>query len=295
MSSSSVLSNSVCGEVFYCATVIETVCYELNGEILTEDIVHEIEIMAEPCGEYIVICDEYTEPFSRFSSCSYVEPDMENQVFSINAVNKHSKCITNIAEGEVGYRETGGYNVTKYGTWYGTQDEWCVMFVAWCANQAGISRSIIPKVATSTNMRAHFSPLGRYYSTATTSVEPQVGDIYFKGSSATNTSHVGIIVKVDDEYIYTIEGNAGPNTDCVFADKHSLDDSSFVAFARPAYTEDHDCDNWTISNLSHSGTCAVCGVISEYHYFVPNGNAQECSTCGYSISLNKNEDEVVVK
>ena len=51
---------------------------------------------------------------------------------------------------EEGYEErSDGY--TKYGKWYGlTYDEWCVMFVSWCANQAGImttsSTGAFPKV-----------------------------------------------------------------------------------------------------------------------------------------------------
>lgn len=295
LDSSIVISDFSLGEVFCFATVIESVRYSKNGAVLSADIVHEIQIMEDECGKYIVIGDKYKESFSNFTSCSYVEPMLETQVFSINAVNSHSKCITNIAQDEVGYQETGGYNVTKYGSWFGMQDEWCVMFIAWCANQAGISRTVIPKYATTSAMRDYYSPLGRYYSRAASSASPQVGDIYFKGSSATNTGHVGLIVKVDSEYIYTVEGNAGPNADCVYADRHSLDASYFVAFARPAYVEDHDCDNWTISNLSHSGTCALCGVISEYHNFVSEGSVQKCSTCGYSISLNKIEDEVLLK
>ena len=46
--------------------------------------------------------------------------------------------IVQIAQKEVGYKEQGN-NITKYGEWYGMQDEWCNIFTSWCANQALIS------------------------------------------------------------------------------------------------------------------------------------------------------------
>ena len=39
---------------------------------------------------------------------------------------------------EEGYEE-GSDGYTKYGSWYGLANaDWCVMFISWCANQAGI-------------------------------------------------------------------------------------------------------------------------------------------------------------
>jgi len=55
--------------------------------------------------------------------------------------------FVSIASGEVGYTEGTG-NITKYGEWYGLDgNPWCAMFVSWCANQAGILNSIVPKYA----------------------------------------------------------------------------------------------------------------------------------------------------
>lgn len=282
------------GENFYTAIVHETLTYELDGTMQTEIVVHEVEIMKETTGDLIVIGDGYVEDVSGFISCSYVEPDSLIQTFSQNAITEPSFCITVIAEGEVGYKETG-YNVTKYGEWFGLQDQWCVMFIAWCANQANISTSIIPKEKTTTAMRNFFSPLGRYYSTSSTTTTPQVGDIYFKGSSSTSTTHVGIIVKVDSTYIYTVEGNAGANTDSVVTDKHRLDASYFVAFARPAYTKTH-VGSWSITNTTHSGTCRTCGeYVCEYHHYVQSGSTQTCRECGYSITLNRSADEIYLQ
>lgn len=42
---------------------------------------------------------------------------------------------------EEGYEE-GSDGYTKYGSWYGLANaDWCVMFISWCANQAGMEMS----------------------------------------------------------------------------------------------------------------------------------------------------------
>ena len=52
---------------------------------------------------------------------------------------------------EEGYEE-GSDGYTKYGSWYGLANaDWCVMFISWCANQAGImTTSSTGTVPTST-------------------------------------------------------------------------------------------------------------------------------------------------
>ena len=49
--------------------------------------------------------------------------------------------ILKIARSQIGYKEVSN-NWTKYGQWYGMQDDWCAIFVSWCANQAKIPTSI---------------------------------------------------------------------------------------------------------------------------------------------------------
>lgn len=275
-------------ENYSLATVQETLTYEKNGVVFTEGVLHKLELANDSTGELLVISDGYREEASGFYSCSYVA-DIP-QAYSLSATSGRSLCITVIAEREVGYQETG-VNITKYGAWYGLQDDWCVMFIAWCSNQAGIPTSVIPKLASTTALRNDFfSPRGQYYKAPSYggTVTPQVGDIYFEGTSPTSTTHVGLIVGVDSNYIYTVEGNVGNK---VVSTRHSLTSSSFVAFGRPAYTFEHRC-NWSITNTYHSGSCGTCGktISNEYHHFVQSGNQHVCSACGYSYSLNKSID-----
>lgn len=51
--------------------------------------------------------------------------------------------IIEIAKKEVGYKE-GKNNDTKYGKWYGLNNQpWCMMFVEWVVNQAGEGKKIV--------------------------------------------------------------------------------------------------------------------------------------------------------
>ena len=74
---------------------------------------------------------------------------------------------------EEGYEE-GSNGYTKYGSWYGLANaDWCVMFISWCANQAGIMTTSstgtvpnVPKMASTsamytwyTNNRRNLAPL----------------------------------------------------------------------------------------------------------------------------------------
>lgn len=48
-----------------------------------------------------------------------------------------------IAKKEVGYKE-GTNNDTKYGVWFGLNHQpWCMIFVVWCFNQAGLGSKIL--------------------------------------------------------------------------------------------------------------------------------------------------------
>lgn len=118
-----------------------------------------------------------------------------------------------VARTQVGYTQdsNGG---TKYGAWYGkgtTNVAWCAMFVSWCADQAGISTSIIPKHADCDAGMKWFKSQGLWYNSACFggSYTPQPGDIVYYSTthSQTDATHVGIVTGVSGNYLQTIEGN----------------------------------------------------------------------------------------
>lgn len=110
------------------------------------------------------------------------------------------KDLIGVALTQVGYYE-GANNDTKYGVWYGYNNAgWCGMFVAWCANQAGIPTSVIPKTGTTNPSDYNVTcRSGKEY-------RPQPGDLFFR-KSGSSYAHVGIVYYLDGDYFYTLEGN----------------------------------------------------------------------------------------
>lgn len=138
-----------------------------------------------------------------------------------------AKDIVDVAINEIGYKEQGN-NSTKYGKWFGMNGAaWCHMFVSWCANQAGISTSIVPKTASTSAGMAWFKKKGLFkYKGKYT---PKRGDIvYFK----TGRSHVGIVEKVMGNTLHTIEGNT---SDKVARRTYSLSNATITGYGVPQY------------------------------------------------------------
>jgi hypothetical protein len=113
--------------------------------------------------------------------------------------------------------QLGNVGGQPYWSWYGftSRVEWCACFVSWCANQCGyIDGGIIPKFASCTVGANWFKERGLWENN---SYEPRPGDLIFfdwdnKGSSGPQDDvpdHVGIVERVEDGVIYTIEGNSG--------------------------------------------------------------------------------------
>lgn len=138
-----------------------------------------------------------------------------------------TKDIVDIAISQIGYREQGN-NKTKYGIYTGANGtSWCHSFVSWCAHEAGVSTSIVPKTASTTYGMNWFKKKGRFkYKGKYT---PKRGDIvYFK----TGRSHVGIVEKVSGSMLHTVEGNT---SDKVARRTYSLNDKTITGYGVPDY------------------------------------------------------------
>lgn len=157
-----------------------------------------------------------------------------------------AKDIVDVAIGEIGYKEEGKNN-TKYGAWYGTNGAaWCHMFVSWCANQAGVSTSIIPKTSSTTNGMQWFKNKGLFkYKGAYT---PKRGDIvYFK----TGRSHVGIVEKVSGSILHTVEGNTSSQ---VARRTYALSNATITGYGVPQYTNLNSSNSTSSSGSKTSET-----------------------------------------
>lgn len=175
--------------------------------------------------------------------------------------------LVQVALNEVGYLEKasnsqledktanpGGGNYTKYGQWFGMNgDFWCNIFVSWCANECGlIDGGIIPKSALCSTTYSWFEQKGQAVNVTSASqfTEMQPGDIILKGggSYGRHGAHIGIVEKVEDNYVYTVEGNTSSNMNDngygtnsgqgVWEKKYSIDSMiglGWDGYCRPAY------------------------------------------------------------
>ena len=108
---------------------------------------------------------------------------------------------------------SGNVGGRPYWSWYGfgSRVEWCACFVSWCANECGyLDAGVIPKFAGCVNGVQWFKGRGLWQDN---SYEPRPGDIIFFDWNGENgqdgsVDHVGIVEKVENGFVYTIEGNS---------------------------------------------------------------------------------------
>lgn len=118
----------------------------------------------------------------------------------------------------VALSQVGNVGGQPYWSWYGFsyRVDWCAIFVSWCADQCGyIDAGIMPKFAGCVGGSNWFKDRGRWQDRG---YEPQPGDIIFfdwddpggfSGPQDGVPDHVGIVERVENGRVYTVEGNSG--------------------------------------------------------------------------------------
>ena len=140
----------------------------------------------------------------------------------------------------VALSQIGNVGGQPYWSWYGFESrvEWCACFVSWCANECGyLDAGVIPKTAGCITGSNWFKDRGLWQDN---SYEPRPGDIiYFdwdnKGSSGPQDGlpdHVGIVEKVENGIVYTVEGNSG---DSCRENRYSIGHYEIYGYGTPAY------------------------------------------------------------
>ena len=111
----------------------------------------------------------------------------------------------------VALSQLGNKGGEPYWRWYGfsSRVEWCCCFVSWCANECGyIDAGVIPKYAGTSTGVNWFMERGQWLDG---SAEPSPGMIIFydwaKNGLDGQADHTAIVWKVENGYVYTIEGN----------------------------------------------------------------------------------------
>ena len=128
---------------------------------------------------------------------------------ALYGITAGNTAIVDVARSQLG--NVGGQ---PYWSWYGfgSRVEWCACFVSWCANECGyIENGIIPKYAYCPTGADWFKDRGQW---AERDITPEPGMIIFfdwarGGRQDEETDHTGIVEKVENGRVYTIEGNSG--------------------------------------------------------------------------------------
>ena len=114
----------------------------------------------------------------------------------------------------VALSQIGNVGGEPYWSWYGFESrvDWCACFVSWCANECGyLDTGAIPRFANCSTGIRWFRERGLWQDG---NYEPRPGDLIFfdwddedEGQNGV-ANHVGIVEKVEDGIVYTVEGNS---------------------------------------------------------------------------------------
>lgn len=191
--------------------------------------------------------------------------DSKTENTGTNNYNKYARDLDNI---------TGFYNGKKNGY------DWCDIFVDWCFAQAfGVDRALEllcqPKKSTGAGCgfsKNFYKDKGQLFS------KPEVGDqIFFENSNG--VYHTGLVYKVDNSKVYTIEGNTrkgnSSNYNEVCQKEYPLNASYIGGYGRPKYKK--DSEEPIIKEPAKKGTtvlewqkvmnkCYKCGLAEDNSY-----------------------------
>ncbi len=232
---------------------------------------------------------------------------------------QHIADLIAVARTQLGYAEldpSTGYPIahngkagyTKYGESFGAPTgEWCAYFVSWCARQAGIPTSVVPRLgncAASVKWYKNHS----VFRTPSSGYIPKAGDIVFYNWSGGETAkHVGIVTGVSGKNLYTIEGNTGDGRgyDCLSRTRN-LTANYIVGYGVPAYndaktySDSHNFGNsaggsysdsvkYTTSKLAVVTTSAtdITPTNATLHGSITNSGRLFVSTAGFFFGTDK--------
>lgn len=135
---------------------------------------------------------------------------------------------------QIALSQVGNVGGEPYWRWYGFNErvEWCAVFVSWVANQSGyLQAGIIPKFSGCQTGIDWFKAMGQWQEKGYT---PKEGDIiFFDWEVDGKVNHVGIVEKVENGKVYTVEGNSTDDT-CK-QKEYSINSKVIFGYGTPAY------------------------------------------------------------
>ena len=160
--------------------------------------------------------------------CRQLLSDENNDLWRelLHGVTGSNSDIVLIAQEQLG--NVGG---KPYWSWYGfsSRVEWCCCFVSWCANECGyIESGTIPMYSVVDTGVDWFKSKDQWLDG---SEEPEAGMIIFFDWASDGLDgsgdHTGIVEKVENGIVYTIEGNSG---DKVCENQYSIGNKEILGY-----------------------------------------------------------------
>ena len=131
--------------------------------------------------------------------------------------------IVNVAITQLG--NSGGWPYWEY-VGFSSRVEWCACFVSWCAGQCDyIDKGLFINTGSPPMQVQFFKDHAQWMDGGGTPAPGMI--IFFDWYNADFADHVGIVEKVEDGYVYTIEGNSG---DAVNRGAWPLGDSQILGY-----------------------------------------------------------------
>ena len=166
--------------------------------------------------------------WSGYGDKAYVSHVLRYYPIGRSFMSEGDAAIVAVAQTQIG--NEGGL---KYCEWYGYsyRVEWCAIFVSWCADQCGyLDAGILPKELNVIPYVEWFQERDQW---KYRDYEPSPGDlIFYDWESDGLADHVGIVERVEDGIVYSIEGNAG---DACIENSHYLAIAPIYGYGTPAY------------------------------------------------------------
>ena len=170
---------------------------------------------------------------ARIGSSGYGDKAYVSHVLRYYPIGRSFMGEGNAAMVAVAQSQIGNVGGTPYWSWWGLdyRVEWCAIFVSWCADQCGyLDAGVLPKMEGVRPYVDWFKERGQWQGR---DYEPSPGDIiFFDWESDGLADHVGIVEKVENGIIYTIEGNAG---DRCIENSYPLDAAPVYGYGAPPY------------------------------------------------------------
>ena len=220
-----------------------TTSTDTEQQLGDDGLMHDVEVEVSTTTLYITVSHKTADEMADQYGFNADQRSQLAELLSDENRSMWSAVLYGIGIGDgdiviVALSQIGNVGGDPYWSWYGfsSRVEWCACFVSWCANECGyIDAGVIPKFAACSNGVEWFSDRGLWQGN---SYEPRIGDIIFFDWDKDNIGqdgvpdHVGIVEKVENGYVYTVEGNS---SDSCRERSYAVGHYEIFGYGTPAY------------------------------------------------------------